>query len=45
MTDEEIFDIAEQYGWFDDFGRWNFSDDNLLKFALAIEKLIKEKNS
>jgi hypothetical protein len=37
MTDEEIFDIAEQYGWMDDFGRWNFKETGLIKFALAIK--------
>jgi hypothetical protein len=37
MTDEEIFDLADQYGWMDDFGRWNFKDDGLIKFALAIK--------
>jgi hypothetical protein len=38
MTDEEIFDLAETHGWQDDFGRWNFKDDGLIKFALAIQK-------
>jgi hypothetical protein len=38
MTDEEIFDLADQYGWQDDFGRWNFKDDGLIKFALALLK-------
>ena len=37
MTDEEIFDIAEQYGWMDDFSRWNFKETGLIKFALAIK--------
>jgi hypothetical protein len=37
MTDDEIFDLADQYGWMDDFGRWNFKDDGLIKFALAIK--------
>jgi len=37
MTDEEIFDLAERHGWMDDFGRWNFKDDGLIKFALAIK--------
>jgi hypothetical protein len=37
MTDEEIFDAADQYGWMDDFGRWNFKDDGLISFALAIK--------
>jgi len=38
MTDEEIFDLAEQHGWMDDFGRWNFKDDGLINFALALLK-------
>ncbi len=37
MTDKEIFDLAETHGWQDDFGRWNFTDDGLIKFALAIK--------
>jgi hypothetical protein len=37
MTDEEIFDLAETHGWQDDFGRWNFNDDGLIDFALAIK--------
>ena len=37
MTDEEIFVLAEQHGWLDDFGRWNFTDDGLIKLALAIK--------
>ena len=38
MTDEEIFDLAERHGWQDDFGRWNFRDDGLIGFALALLK-------
>jgi hypothetical protein len=38
VTDEEIFDLAEQHGWQDDFGRWNLKDDGLIKFALEIKK-------
>ena len=38
MTDDEIFDIAEQYGWMDDFSRWNFTEVGLIKFALALLK-------
>lgn len=45
MTDEEIFDLAETHGWQDDFGRWNFNDDGLIDFALAIEKLVKGQDS
>jgi len=36
MTDEEIFDLAERHGWMDDFGRWNFKDDGLIRFALTL---------
>jgi hypothetical protein len=42
MTDEEIFDLAERHGWQDDFGRWNFKDDGLIKFALALLKAERE---
>ena len=38
MTDEEIFDLADQYGWMDDFGRWNFQLDRLVSFALAMSE-------
>ena len=38
MTDEEIFDLAERHGWMDDFGRWNFKETGLIKFALALLK-------
>jgi len=38
MTDEDIFEISERHGWQDDFGRWNFKDDGLIKFALEIKK-------
>jgi hypothetical protein len=37
MTNEEIFEIADKYGWVDDFNRWNFQgDDKLLEFVHAI---------
>jgi hypothetical protein len=42
MTDEEIFDLAERHGWMDDFGRWNFKDDGLIKFALALMQAERE---
>jgi hypothetical protein len=42
MTDEEIFDLAERHGWQDDFGRWNFKDDGLISFALALLKAERE---
>jgi hypothetical protein len=28
-----IFDIAEKHGWQDDYGRWNFNDDDLRDFV------------
>jgi hypothetical protein len=31
--DEDIFKIAERHGFQDDFGRWNFMDENLLDFV------------
>jgi hypothetical protein len=37
MTDKEIFELAEKYGWMDDFNRWNFQGDvALLEFVDAI---------
>ena len=37
MTNEEIFELAEQYGDWDDFGRWTFRDnDGLLAFVDSI---------
>lgn len=42
MTDEEIFDIAEHHGWLDDFGRWNFTDEVLIRFVLALLKTERE---
>ncbi len=43
MTDEEIFDLADDYGaWQDDFGRWNFYPEGLIKFALALLKAERE---
>ena len=37
MTNEQIFALAEKYGWQDDFGRWNFQGDvGLLEFADAL---------
>jgi hypothetical protein len=38
MTDDDIFDLADQYGWMDDFGRWNFQPDRLVSFALAMSE-------
>lgn len=37
MTNEQIFEMAEKYGWKDDYGRWNFQGDvGLLEFADAL---------
>jgi len=37
MTNEEIFELAETYGEWDDFGRWTFRDnDGLLRFVDSI---------
>jgi hypothetical protein len=34
MTDKDIFDLADNYADWDDFGRWVFRDsDKLLQFA------------
>ena len=39
MTNEEIFELAEQHGDWDDFGRWTFQDnDRLLAFVVAVLK-------
>ena len=44
MTNEEIFELADKYGWVDDFNRWNFQGDvALLEFVDAIEAKIKER--
>ncbi len=43
MTDEQIFEMAEKHGDWDDFGRWTFrNDDQLLKFVSAIQKAERE---
>jgi membrane protease subunit (stomatin/prohibitin family) len=37
MTNEQIFELAETYGEWDDFGRWTFkTNDKLLAFTDAI---------
>jgi EAL domain-containing protein (putative c-di-GMP-specific phosphodiesterase class I) len=36
---EKLFDLAEEHGWIDDFGRWNFlNDDKLLRFAELVRQ-------
>lgn len=42
MKDEEIFELAESNGFQDDFGRWNFTDDNLLDFVFEVQKAERE---
>jgi hypothetical protein len=42
MTNEQIFELAEKYGWMDDFNRWNFQGDvALMEFADAIIAAVK----
>jgi hypothetical protein len=37
MTNEEVFELADKYGWVDDFNRWNFQGDvALLEFVDAV---------
>jgi hypothetical protein len=44
MNDKEIFDLAETYGEWDDFGRWTFRDnDGLLRFVDAVAKAEKQE--
>jgi len=46
MSDKEIFELAEKYGDWDDFGRWTFkNDDRLLGFVEELEAKLKEKNT
>jgi len=43
MKMEEIATLAEQYGDWDDFGRWTFqNDDKLLAFVLAVQEAERE---
>jgi hypothetical protein len=38
VTNEQIFELAEKFGEWDDFGRWTFKDDDrLLAFVLAVQ--------
>ena len=44
MTDKEIFELAETYGEWDDFGRWTFrTDDKLLRFVVAVQEAEKQE--
>ena len=43
MKDKEIFELAETYGEWDDFGRWTFrTDDKLLGFVMRIQEAERE---
>jgi hypothetical protein len=43
MSDKEIFELAEKFGDWDDFGRWTFkNDDRLLSFVDAVQKAERE---
>jgi hypothetical protein len=43
MTNEEIYELAEEHGDWDDFGRWTFRDnDRLLAFVDAVLKVERE---
>ena len=43
MTNEEIFELADKYGWVDDFNRWNFPGDvALLEFVDALAEAEKQ---
>ena len=43
MTDEKIFELAESNGFQDDFGRWNFTDEELLDFVFEIQSAERER--
>jgi len=44
MTNEQIFEIADKYGWVDDFNRWNFPGDvALLEFVDALAEAEKQE--
>jgi len=42
MTDEQVFELAEKIGFQDDFGRWNFTSENLLDFVFMVQKAERE---
>ena len=45
MNTEDIFDMADEKGQLNDFGKWQFTDDQLLEFVWAIEDKLNEKNT
>ena len=42
MTDEQIFELVEKNGFQDDFGRWNFTNEELLDFVFMVQKAERE---
>lgn len=42
MTDEQVFELAENIGFQDDFNRWNFTSENLLDFVFMVQKAKRE---
>lgn len=43
MNDKDIFDLADSYADWDDFGRWVFSDsDNLIEFVDAVASRLQK---
>ena len=42
MNDEQVFELAEKNGFQDDFGRWNFTDEELLDFVFMVQKAERE---
>ena len=45
MNDEQIFELAEKNGFQDDFGRWNFTDEELLDFVFMVQKAEREEKN
>ena len=45
MTDEQVFELAEKIGFQDDFGRWNFTSENLLDFVFMVQKAEREEKN
>jgi len=43
MKHEEIYNLAQDNGVCDDFGRWNFTDDGLVNLVLTALELERER--
>jgi hypothetical protein len=44
MNNKEILDLAESFGWVDDFDRWNFQgDEQLLEFVHSLLDQIDQR--